>query len=123
MTETHHTSAAKLIALAAGPIYQAIDKADPCTFGEVFATDGRIVKFDLQVLEDDQQFFAAYNPAVNVRSDVLEENPQIADVLAPVSEALTDEALQALNAELDVEGGDEATIANDWLLAEGFISE
>jgi osmoprotectant transport system substrate-binding protein len=109
--------------LAAGPIYQAIDKADPCNFGEVFATDGRIAGFDLKVLEDDKQFFAIYNPAVSIRSDVLEKSPEIADVLAPVSEALTDEALQALNAELDVEGGDEATIANDWLIEEGFISE
>ena len=75
------------------------------------------------MLEDDEQFFAIYNPAVTIGSDVLEENPEIADVLAPISEALTDEALQALNAELDVEGGDEATIANDWLIEEGFIGE
>jgi len=109
--------------LAAGPIYGAIDKADPCNFGEVFATDGRIAGFDLTVLEDDQQFFAIYNPAVSIRSEVLEENPQIADVLAPISEALTDEALQSLNSQLDVEGGDEVTIANDWLIEEGFIGE
>lgn len=109
--------------LAAGPIYQAIDKSDPCTFGEVFATDGRIPGFDLQVLKDDQHFFGVYNPAVSIRTEVLKKNPEIADVLAPVSKALTDETLQTLNAELDVEGGDEATIANDWLVKEGFISE
>lgn len=38
-------------------------------------------------------------------------------------EALSDEALQALNAQLDVEGCDEATIAHDRLVEEGFRSE
>lgn len=109
--------------LAAGPIYGSIDKSDPCNFGEVFATDGRIAGFDLKVLEDDKKFFAVYNPAVSIRSQVLKKNPKIAEVLAPVSAALTDEALQGLNAELDVKGGDEATIAHDWLVKKGFLSD
>jgi len=107
--------------LAAGPIYNAIDEQDPCNFGEVFATDGRIANLDLTVLEDDQQFFLAYNPAVSIRSDVLQENPEIEDVLAPVAEALTDETLQNLNYQLDGEGETEDQIANDWLTEQGFV--
>ncbi len=109
--------------LAAGAIYNSIDKARPCVFGEVFATDGRIAALDLVVLEDDKNFFTAYNPAVTVRSEVLEENQAIEDVLAPVTEALTDETLQSLNAAVDVDGKTPEDAANEWLIKEGFIGE
>lgn len=109
--------------LAAGAIYNSIDKADPCAFGEVFATDGRIAALDLMVLEDDKHFFTAYNPAISIREDVLTKNPAIADVLAPVAEALTDQTLQALNAEVDVDGTTPEETAKNWLIKEGFVGE
>lgn len=109
--------------LAAGAIYNAIDKADPCVFGEVFATDGRIAALDLVVLEDDAQFFTAYNPAVTIRSDVLEKDAAIGDVLGPLAEALDDETLQQLNAKVDVDGVTPEEAAKEWLVAEGFVGE
>ncbi len=107
--------------LAAGAVYDAIDKGDPCTFGEVFATDGRIAALGLTVLEDDKNFFTAYNPALTVREEVMDEHPQIADVIAPVSEELDDETLRTLNARVDVEGQTPEQVAADWLREQGFI--
>lgn len=107
--------------LAAGAIYNSIDKANPCPFGEVFATDGRIAALGLVVLEDDKNFFTAYNPAITIRKDTLDEQPGIADVLAPVGEALTDETLQSLNAKVDVDGLTPEQTARDWLVEEGFV--
>ncbi len=109
--------------LAAGAVYNAIDTSTPCVFGEVFATDGRVAALDLTVLEDDKQYFTAYNPAVCVRSDVLKANPAIADVLAPVAAALDDETLQKLNAKVDVDGATPEDTAKEWLVAEGFVGE
>jgi len=109
--------------LAAGAIYNSIDTAKPCPFGEVFATDGRIAALDLVVLEDDKQFFTAYNPSVSVRREVLQEHRAITDVLGPVAEALTDETLQALNAKVDVDGATPEQTATDWLVEEGFVGE
>lgn len=107
--------------LAAGAIYNGIDKQNPCNFGEVFATDGRIQALDLTVLEDDKKFFTPYNPSVSVRSDTLKEAPAIADVFAPISTALTNETLQQLNAKVDVDGMTAADVASTWLKDEGFI--
>ena len=109
--------------LSAGAIYSSIDKAKPCAFGEVFATDGRIAALDLVVLEDDKKFFTAYNPAVSIREDVLSKNPKIADVLDPIAKALTDETLQSLNAKVDVDGDTPEKTAKDWLVKEGFVGE
>jgi osmoprotectant transport system substrate-binding protein len=109
--------------LAAGAIYNAIDTAEPCVFGEVFATDGRIAALDLVVLEDDEKYFTAYNPAVSIRADVLEENPDLEKVLAPVAEALDDETLQSLNAKVDVDGETPEEAAKAWLVENGFVGE
>lgn len=106
--------------LATGAIYQATGEGD-CEFGEVFTTDGRIVQYDLTVLEDDLSFFPIYNPAPNVRQDAMDEFPAIEDVFAPISAALDNDTMTALNASVDVDGNDPADVARDWLNEAGLI--
>lgn len=108
--------------LAAGAIYNAIDTANPCNFGEVFATDGRIPALGLTVLDDDNNFFVPYNPSLTVRNQVADQNPQIATVMSPVNEALTDETLRGLNAKVDAEGKTPEKVAEDWLREKKFVS-
>lgn len=106
--------------LDTGAIYSATAKGT-CNFGEVFTTDGRIKALDLQVLEDDRNFFPAYNVSVVIREEVLDEHPQIEELFAPVTEKLDDETLIELNAQIDVEGREPADVAFEWLQSEGFI--
>ena len=103
-----------------GAIYDATAKGK-CNFGEVFTTDGRIVSLNLTVLEDDRNFFPKYNVSFVVRDEVLKKHPQIADLMAPVSEKLTDKVLLGLNAKVDVDGEEPAQVAFDWLKKEGFV--
>jgi len=107
--------------LAAGPIYNSIDKSDPCTFGEVFATDGRVEALGLTVLKDDKNFFAVYNPALTVRKDVADKNPKMRAVIAPIAAALDDATLRSLNAKVDVVGDTPEVVAKAWLQQKGFI--
>jgi osmoprotectant transport system substrate-binding protein len=44
----------------------------------------------------------------------------VADLLDPVAAALTDEALQALNAAVVDDGEEPRTVAREWLVDEGF---
>ncbi len=104
-----------------GAIYDATAKGE-CTFGEVFTTDGRIVALDLQVLEDDRQYFPKYNVSLVLREELSEQYPQIGDVIDPVAEKLTNEVLLDLNAEVDVQGREPVDVAYEWLQEEGFIS-
>ncbi|HET7533826.1 MAG TPA: glycine betaine ABC transporter substrate-binding protein [Nocardioidaceae bacterium] len=57
-----------------------------------------------RVLEDDRNFFPAYNVSVVIREEVLDVHPQIEELFAPVTEKLDDETLIELNAQIDVEG-------------------
>lgn len=102
-------------------VYARLPQADPCNFGEVFATDGRIVGNDLTVIEDDQDVFVKYNVALNVREEVLEEHPEIEEIFAPITELLTTEKLTELNARVDVDAELPEDVARDFLEEEGLI--
>jgi osmoprotectant transport system substrate-binding protein len=107
--------------LDTGAVYAATDNGD-CLFGEIYTTDGRIKSLDLVVLEDDKHYFPAYNVAPVITKKVLDQYPQLRDLLAPVSAKLTDPVLIELNAEVDVDGREPADVAMDWLVKEGFVS-
>ena len=110
-----------IVELEEDRIYGAIDEGGRCNFGEVFITDGRIKALDLTVLEDDEQFFPFYNPSLNVRKEVIDEYPGIADVLAPISEKLDNETLQRLNAAVEMDGKSEERVARKFLRENGLL--
>ena len=107
--------------LELGLVYTSIAEGDPCVFGEVFATDGRIAALDLTVLEDDLNFFPSYLPALNVRQEVLDANPQLAELFAPVAGVLDTATMQSLNAMVDVEGLEPADVVEQFLTENGLI--
>jgi osmoprotectant transport system substrate-binding protein len=107
--------------VAIGVIPSAVDKSEPCNFGVMQATDGRIQALDLKVIEDDENFFPLYNPALTMRQETLEDNQKLSDLFDPVTKKLTTETLQKLNASVDLDGEDPEDVAEDWLKEEGFF--
>ncbi|AOW92899.1 glycine/betaine ABC transporter substrate-binding protein [Rhodococcus sp. WMMA185] len=108
--------------LQTGIIYQATAEGKECKFGEVYTTDGRIIALDLVLLDDDLGFFPNYNPAIVMPKDFADAHPQIAEVMAPVSAALTTPEITELNRRVDVEGQEPANVARDWLVDKGFVT-
>ena len=104
-----------------GLIYTSTDKGDPCLFGEVFATDGRIKGLGLVVLEDDKAFFPSYLPSLNVRKSVSDANPDLAMLFAPIAAALDTLTMQALNTQVDIDGDEPADVAKEFLTTKGLI--
>ncbi|GAA1826396.1 glycine betaine ABC transporter substrate-binding protein [Actinomadura chokoriensis] len=114
---------ANVATLAEGAIYDAIGKGDPCNFGEVATTDGRIKALALTPVPDDKSFFPVYNPALTVRDSVYRKNPAIGKIADPIAAALTDSVLQELNGEVDIKGKQPAEVAETWLQSKGFIGK
>ncbi|MFG2004607.1 glycine betaine ABC transporter substrate-binding protein [Spirillospora sp. NPDC048911] len=112
-----------LATLAEGAIYNAISKRNPCTFGEVTTTDGRIKALALTPIVDDKKFFPIYNPALTVRASVYQEHTAIEKIINPVAAAITDPVLQELNGEVDVNGKEPVKVAEAWLQSKGFIGK
>ncbi len=104
-----------------GIIFTRVPKGDPCKFGEVFATDGRIPANNMMVLEDDKNFFVKYNVALTVRKEVLDKYPQIKDLFAPIAAKLDTETMQKLNSQVDVDGLPPEAVAQQWLQDNGFL--
>ncbi len=111
-----------LIEVELGIVFTRVPEGDPCKFGEVFATDGRIAANDMIVLEDDKNFFLKYDLALTIENDVYEKNSQeLDDLFTPVADALTTEVLQQLNSQVDVDGLPEEQVAQKWLEDNGLI--
>lgn len=103
-------------------VYQAVANQDPCEFGSVFATDGRVAALDLVLLEDDADFFPAYNPAVTMREETLEEHPQLEDLFGEISPLLDNSTMQRLNSRADQEGEFPEEVARDFLRENDLVS-
>ena len=110
-----------LIEMSSDAVYHATEEAEICNFGVVFTTSGFIRELALRLLEDDEQFFAVYNPALTIRQDVFRQYPQLRKIFVPFSEKLDTETLRKLNYAVDVEGKSPENVASTWLRKEGFI--
>ena len=105
---------AQVIMMDSGLTYKALQDGE-CTTAMGFATDGRIAAFGFFNLEDDKQFFPVYNPAPVIRKEVLDANPGVADVLAPIANALTTEKMMEMNKRVDIDEEDPEDVARDFL--------
>ena len=110
----------KVSTMSDGLTYRALrDEQVDVAMG--FDTDGRIAAFGFITLKDTQDFFPAYNPAPVIRKPVLEQHPEIREVLAPLAKHLNTDIMRQLNAEVDVEHRDSKEVAVEWLKNQGLI--
>jgi osmoprotectant transport system substrate-binding protein len=114
------TTRADLKAMDSGLTYQALNE-DQVDIALVFATDGRIAAFDFRVLADDKGFFPNYAIAPVVRTETLEANPGLADLLNSMSAVIDDATMQALNARVDVDKESIEDVAQSFLSDNGLI--
>lgn len=116
----------QLITLSGGDTAATIQAAARQTNGVnaamVYGTDGGIAATGLVVMEDDKSVQPIYNPAPIIREEVLAEHPEIEQILQPVFESLSLEALQDLNGRVQVGGEPSATVAQDYLTRNGFLN-
>lgn len=103
-------------------MYQAIDQGDVDVISG-YSTEGRIIAFDLVLLEDDKDFFPPYHAASIIRNEVLEEHPELEDVLNSLAGRIDDEKMAELNAEVDLEEREPRDVAREFLKEEGLIDK
>jgi osmoprotectant transport system substrate-binding protein len=105
----------------AATIAAAAQQTDGVNAAMVYGTDGGIAPSGLVVLEDDKGVQPVYQPAPIVRQAVLEQYPQIQDLLEPVFAKLDLTTLQDLNGRVQVGGEAAKSVAVDWLTSNGFL--
>jgi osmoprotectant transport system substrate-binding protein len=89
--------------------------------GVGFTTDGQLASDELVVMEDPKGIWPFYYPAPVVRSDVLEQNPKMEEILNEVSASLDVEIMRELNGQVDLEQEDPEDVAAEHLEDEGIV--
>lgn len=103
-----------------GLMYAALDQGEVDVI-TAYTTDGRIPALDLVVLEDDLDFFPPYYTAPVIRAEVLEANPEIADILNQLGDQVTEDEMADMNYQVDEEGMEAREVARAFLETEDFI--
>ena len=115
----------QLVQLSGGDTAATIAAAAQQTSGVnaamVYGTDGGIAPAGLVVMEDDEGVEPVYQPAPTIRAEVLEEHPEIPEVLDPIFEGLTLEVLQELNGRIQIGGEPANAVARDYLTTQGVL--
>lgn len=103
-----------VVALDPGLMYSAL-KNRQVNVIMAFSTDGRIPSYHLVLLKDDKQAFPSYDAAPLIRTEVLQQYPQIAQALKPLLGLINNRTMQQLNYQVDIEGKSPAQVAKNFL--------
>jgi len=120
MMEVYEMDFASVQRLDAALLYEAAEQGSLDVI-VVFTTDSLLNKFDLFILEDDQQMFPDYHGSPIIPYSTLEKFPELEEVLNLLSGYLNDEWMQNLNAEVDLNNKTVAQVAREFLEGEGLI--
>jgi osmoprotectant transport system substrate-binding protein len=120
-----HLRADQLLTLSGGNTAATLRAAAEGTSGVnaamAYGTDGELAALGLLALCDDKGAQVVYAPAPVVREVVLQEHPEIPNLLDPVFASLTLERLQEMNARIAVGGEEAASVASEYLRAQHFL--
>ena len=109
----------KFVPLTIGLQYQALDSGNVDT-ADVFTTDGQLKSGKYVILTDTKHIFGFQNVVPVVSPKLLQrEGPAFAQTLNAVSAKLTNTVMQGLNAAVDIDKVDPATVASKFLQANG----
>ena len=121
LTEAYDIEFADAVGLDPGLVYQAVD-SEEVDIISAFATDGRISELGLVTLEDDQGFFPPYFAAPVVRQELLDEAPEVAELLNQLSGLIDDSTMAGLNLQVDSGGEEAEDVARAFLEEQGLLS-
>lgn len=81
----------------------------------IFTTDGQLASSDVKVLKDDKQFFPSYLCGNVIRSEVLEEYPELNSIFEKVTGIITDQDMAEMNYAVETEGKEPRDVAKEFL--------
>lgn len=102
--------------------YTAIESGD-VNLIDAYSTDAQLAEYNLVVLEDDQDLFPPYQGAPLMMTALLDDHPEIAEILSVLDGRITDDQMRDMNYEVDFEDRPAEDVARDFLISEGLLSE
>lgn len=95
-------------------VYTSIEEGKS-DVAEVYTTDSKIEKLDLEVLEDDRKFFPDYEAVFLVRRESLEKWPELEEILKQLANSINNQDMIRLNGLVEIRGLQFAEAAESFL--------
>jgi len=83
-----------------------------------FATDPQLNRSTVTVLKDDRDYFLPYQPAPTAYAPLIDEHPEIFEILSPVVSALDKSTMRGLNSRVLLDGDHPFAVATQFLETE-----
>lgn len=103
-----------------GLVYDAVKNGDMDVV-LAYSTDPRIVSYDLQLLEDDKNFFPPYEAVTFIQQELLDEHPEIEEAMQPLFGAFDEAKIAELSGKVDNDGEEIVDVARQYLEDEGLL--
>ena len=103
-----------------GLLYQALEQRE-VSMVAVNATDGLLSVLDVQILDDDRQYFPPYDCALAVRKESLNAHPSLHQALSELAGLVNDEAMRQMNYQVDGAHRPVREVAEHFLLDSGLL--
>jgi osmoprotectant transport system permease protein len=103
-----------------GLAYEAL-AAGQIDLVDAYSTDGKLLRYDVVVLQDDKGFFPPYHAAPIVRGETLRRHPGLRDVLGQLAFSIDDGKAMELNHRVEVGGEGFAEVARSFLVERGLL--
>ncbi|RKQ87435.1 osmoprotectant transport system substrate-binding protein [Solirubrobacter pauli] len=88
----------------------------------VYTTDPQIKRNNEVLLEDDKGMFPPYNPVLVMKAETAEQaGPDLAKTIDLIQKPLTDDAMQELDARVDLDKKEPADVAKEYLSETGLV--
>lgn len=86
-----------------------------------FTTDAQLASNNLVLLEDDGEFFETFLAGTIVRQETLKKYPELEEVLNLMNGLISEEEMQQMNYEVEVNGKEDTVVAESFLRNKGLI--
>lgn len=86
-----------------------------------YTVDPQILEYKLRILEDDKEFFPPYDGSLVAREEVLEEYPEIGEILDSIVGLIDTDEMTALIHEVDIKERTTKEVAKEFLEEKGML--
>jgi osmoprotectant transport system substrate-binding protein len=124
MREVYGLDNAEFKEIPIGEQYRALDRKE-IDAANVFSTDGQLASGSYKVLEDSERLFGFQHVALVIDEDKLQElgGSKFMRIIDDLNGRLTTSAMIQMNRDVEVDGQDEAVVAERFLRTAGLLGE
>lgn len=86
-----------------------------------YSIDARISAYNLVILDDDKSFFPPYDASPLLGDELLEEYPEIEEIISPLFDSFTEEMISELNGKVEIDKESAEDVALEYLKENGLL--